>query len=79
MRALVDSEPGDDRLALVGAVLGFTTAYVEINASKPYKVLKRQPRDLQSAESERRFERILKGLMASVLTLAVLLVLLRFP
>jgi hypothetical protein len=64
-------------LALVGALLGFTTAYVEINASKPYKVLKRQPRDLQSAESERRFERILKGVVASVLTLAALQVLFR--
>lgn len=63
--------------ALAGAVLGFTTAYVEINASKPYRALKRQARDAQSAESERRFERILKGVVASVLTLAVLLVLYR--
>lgn len=64
-------------LALVGAVLGFTTAYVEINASKPYKVLRRQPRDPLSAESELRFERILKGVVASVLMLAGLQVLLR--
>lgn len=63
--------------ALAGGVLGFTTAYVEINASKPYRALKRRARDAQSAESERRFERILKGVVASVLTLAVLLVLYR--
>jgi len=65
--------------ALVGAVFGLATAYVEINASKPYKVLKRQPQphDLQSAETERRFERILKGVVASVVTVTLLLVLLR--
>jgi len=63
--------------ALAGGVFGFTTAYVEINASKPYRILRRQTRDPQSAESERRFERILKGVVTSVLILAVLLVLYR--
>lgn len=64
-------------LALVAAIFGFTTAYVEINASRPYKTLKQRPRDLLSAASERRFERVLKGVVASVMTLALLLVLYR--
>ena len=64
-------------LALAGAVLGFTTAFVEINASKPYKVLKRGTGDLRSPELEKRLERILKGIVASVLGLALLLIILR--
>ncbi|MGP8124715.1 MAG: hypothetical protein ACLQEQ_02470 [Nitrososphaerales archaeon] len=63
--------------AAAGSLFGFTTAYVEINASKPYKALKRQHGDPPLAEHERRFERILKGVVASVLVLAVLLVLYR--
>jgi len=63
--------------ALGGGAFGFTTAYVEINASRPYKALKRRLGEPQDVESERRFERILKGVVGSALFVAVFLVLLR--
>jgi len=63
--------------AVAGSLFGFTTAYVEINASKPYKTLRRQDGDSPATEHERRFEHILQGVVASVLTLAVVLVLYR--
>jgi hypothetical protein len=64
-------------VAAAGCLFGFTTAYVEINASKPYKALRKQHGDARSAEYERRYEGILKGVVASVLVLAALLVLYR--
>ncbi len=57
-------------VALVGGLFAFFTAYVEINASKPYKVLRRQHSE---AESALRFERVLKGVVATVLTAVLLL------
>jgi len=63
--------------ALAGGCFGFTTAYVEINASRPYKALKKKHGDALSAEVEARFERILKGVVASALVVAILLILFR--
>ncbi len=58
--------------ALAGGVFGFFTAYVEINASRPYKALKRQPGGATSSLAAR-FESILKGVVASVLAAAAFL------
>ena len=63
--------------AIAGGAFGFATAYVEINASRPYKALKKQQGDPLSAEDERRFERILKGVVASALVVAVFLIMFR--
>ena len=52
--------------ALAGGLFGFFTAFVEINASRPYKALKRQPGGAPS-HLMARFESILKGVVASVL------------
>ena len=58
--------------ALAGGLFGFFTAFVEINASRPYKALKRQPGGASSPLAAR-FESILKGVVASVLAAAALL------
>jgi len=58
--------------ALAGGLFGFFTAYVEINASRPYKALKRQPGGPASPLAAR-FESILKGVVASVLAVAAFL------
>ena len=58
--------------ALAGGLFGFFTAFVEINASRPYKALKRQPGSANSPLASR-FESILKGVVASVLSVAAFL------
>lgn len=58
--------------ALAGGVFGFFTAFVEINASRPYKALKRQPGGAPPSLAAR-FESILKGVVASVLAAAAFL------
>jgi hypothetical protein len=58
--------------ALAAGLFGFFTAFVEINASRPYKALKRQPGGA-SSPLEDRFESILKGVVASVLSVAAFL------
>jgi len=58
--------------ALAGGLFGFFTAFVEINASRPYKALKRQPGGASSLLATR-FESILKGVVASVLAVAAFL------
>jgi hypothetical protein len=61
-------------IAMAAGLFGFCTAYVEINASRPYKALKREPggRDSDIAS---RLEGILKGVVASVLIAALFLLL----
>ncbi len=58
--------------AVAGGSFGFFTAFVEINASRPYKALKKE---LESASSPvaARLESILKGIVASVFAAALLL------
>ena len=63
--------------SLVGGAFGFCSAYVEINASRPYKTLKKEGSHLGSAFASR-FESILKAVVASVLAVAVVLYALRF-
>ncbi len=62
--------------ALAGGAFGFATAYVEVNASRPYKALKRKG-DPVSAASEVHLERILKGVVASALAVTAFLVITR--
>jgi hypothetical protein len=57
--------------SLVAGLFGFSTAFIEISASRPYKALKRDPAGISPLAS--RFEAILKGVVASVLTIAALL------
>jgi hypothetical protein len=61
--------------SLAGGLFGFFTAFVEINASRPYKALKKQPGGLDSPMAAR-FESVLMGVVASVLVVAALLFLL---
>lgn len=61
--------------SLSGGALGFCTAYVEINASRPYKALKKMP---VPSPLTQKFESILKGVVVSVLATAALLLALRF-
>jgi hypothetical protein len=56
---------------LAGGLFGFVTAYVEINASRPYKELKRGQRDPSPVASK--LESVLKGIVAAVLTTALFL------
>jgi len=58
--------------ALAAGLFGFFTAYVEINASRPYKALKRQAGGAASPLVGK-LESILKGVVASVLSVAVFL------
>jgi len=58
--------------ALAGGLFGFFTAFVEINASRPYKDLKRQQAGAPSPLAAR-LESILKGIVASVLAVAAFL------
>jgi len=58
--------------SLVGGFFGLFTAFVEISASRPYKSLKRQPGGA-TAPVTYRLESILKGVVATVLTVAILL------
>lgn len=58
--------------SLAAGLFGFFTAYVEINASRPYRTLRRSPEGGSSLVAAR-FESILKGVVASVLTVAAFL------
>jgi len=58
--------------ALAGGLFGFFTAFVEINASRPYKALKQEPEGGNTPVA-RRLEAILKGVVASVLSAAAFL------
>jgi hypothetical protein len=58
--------------SLAGGFFGLFTAFVEISASRPYKSLKRQPGGA-TAPVTYRLESILKGIVATVLTAAILL------
>ena len=58
--------------SLAGGLFGFSTAYVEINASRPYKALKKELGGSSSSFASK-FESILKGVVASVLVVALLL------
>ncbi|MDE1853490.1 MAG: hypothetical protein KGI38_07065 [Thaumarchaeota archaeon] len=62
--------------SLAGGLFGFFTAFVEINASRPYKALKRDPHG-ESSEVASRLESILKGIVATVLAAAAALLMLR--
>ena len=59
-------------VSLAGGLFGFFTAFVEINASRPYRALKREPGGAASPMAAR-FESILKGVVASVLAAAAFL------
>ena len=63
-----------DLAALGGALFGFSTAYVEINASRPYKALMSEGNGEPSLTAAR-LESILKGVVASVLLAAGFLLL----
>ena len=58
--------------SIAGGFFGFFTAFVEINASRPYKALKRELGGASSPVTAR-LEAILKGVVASVLTAAAFL------
>jgi hypothetical protein len=60
--------------SIAAGLFGFFTAYVEINASRPYKALKREPGGRDSPLASR-LEAILKGVVASVLVTALFLLL----
>lgn len=64
-------------LTIAGGLFGYATAYVEINGSKPYKALKKRASGPDSADHEQRFERVMKGIVVSVLTAAITLVVYR--
>ncbi len=61
-------------VSLVGGLFGFSTAYVEVSASRPYKALKRQA---SSSPLAPRLEAVLKGIVAVVLVTAAMLMVLR--
>lgn len=61
--------------SLGGGLFGFFTAYVEISASRPYRALKMDSEGRASPMAAR-FESVLKGVVASVLATALLLLLL---
>lgn len=63
---------GVSLVALAGGLFGFFTAFVEINASRPYKALKKEPGGAASPIASR-FESILKGVVAAVLAAAAFL------
>ena len=58
--------------SLAAGLFGFFTAFIEINASRPYKALKKQP-DGATSPVAARLEAILKGVVASVLAAAAFL------
>lgn len=60
--------------SLAAGLFGFSTAFIEINASRPYKDLKREPGGRHSPAASR-LESILKGVVASVLVTALFLLL----
>jgi len=58
--------------SLAGGMFGFFTAFIEINASRPYKVMKRDTGESASSVVPR-LESVLKGVVASVLAVAAFL------
>ncbi len=60
--------------SVAAGLFGFFTAFIEINASRPYKALKREP-DGRGSPLASRLEAILKGVVASVLLTALFLLL----
>ena len=58
--------------SLAAGLFGFFTAFVEINASRPYKALRRDPASAGSPMTGR-LESVLKGVVASVLATALFL------
>jgi hypothetical protein len=58
--------------SLAAGLFGFFTAFIEINASRPYKVMKKESGDLAPPVVSR-LESILKGDVACVLAVAALL------
>ena len=59
-------------VSVAAGLFGFSTAFVEINASRPYKALKRDPSGAPSGMVAR-LESVLKGVVASVLATALFL------
>ena len=59
-------------ISLAGGFFGFFTSFVEISASRPYKALKRQPGG-EAVQLTSKLESVLKGIVATVLTTAVIL------
>jgi hypothetical protein len=59
--------------SLAGGLFGFFTAYIEINASRPYKALRREG---SPSPVVRNLESILKGVVATVIVTALFLLLL---
>ncbi len=58
--------------SLAGSLFGFFTAFVEISASRPYRALKRGPGGAQAALAAK-LESVLKGIVLSVLAVALFL------
>jgi len=58
--------------SLAGGLFGFFTAFIEINASRPYKAMKKESGGASSPVASR-LESILKGVVASVLAVAFFL------
>ncbi|MDA4125305.1 MAG: hypothetical protein OK438_07680 [Thaumarchaeota archaeon] len=63
-------------IGLAAGIFGFATAYVEISASRPYKEAKRTV-VAGGSPYAKKFESILKGIVLSVVAVALSLVLLR--
>ena len=61
-----------DLASLAAGLFGFSTAFVEINASRPYKALKKEA-GVSSSPFASKFESILKGVVASVIAVAAFL------
>lgn len=61
-------------VSVAAGLFGFSTAFIEINASRPYKALTRDPGDRDSPLASR-LEAILKGVVGSVLVTALFLLL----
>ena len=59
-------------VSLAGGTFGFFSALVEISASRPYKALKKDPATAESALASK-FEAVLKGIVASVVSVAIFL------
>ena len=59
-------------LAIAGGLFGFSTAYVEISASQPYKAIMKKQTGAAATQA-RRLEYVLKGVVSSVLFLAAAL------
>ena len=61
-------------VSLAGALFGFATSSVEINASRPYRAMKRDPASAGSPVAAR-LEAVLKGIVATVIAAALFLLL----